>query len=262
MAKKAKGNLISQMYDKHKGTRRETIPDGKYVCQFRSLTLTDMDGEEPKARLNGVIARGDAKGKNVTKFYSFYDRTTKSGAEMDGEVEFVRFMEDLAMMGIDTTEYSLEDLESVVKEDKPLAQISVKSSGEWTNVSIIGEVEEDDDDDDEIEEEDDDEEDDEPAPKKPSPKKPTKPVDDDDEDEEEEEEEQEDDEDDEEEESAEPTKGASCMAKLKGMRKASVFTIKAVNKSKKTVDLIHDATGKAYPGVSWNEIEIDDEDEE
>lgn len=263
MAKSEKGPVFAKLYEKHAGTKRETIPDGKYVCQFRNLSL-QVDGDEPKARLNGTIVRGDAKGMSVTKFYSFYDRTTKNGTELSGETEVVRFMEDLAILGIDTAEVEYDELESVVKDDKPQAQISVKSNGDYINVSIIAPVDSEDDedeDDEEVEVDDEDEEEEEDEPVKPTKKapakKPTSKV------EEEEEEEEEDEDGDDEEEDDEPSlpeKGQSCLHKAKGMKKPSVFTIKSVNKTKKTVDLVHDATGKAYPGVAWSEIEIDDEE--
>ena len=262
MAKTGKGSLVHKMYEKHAGTKRDILPEGKYVAQFRTLTL-DLEGEEPKARLNGMIARGDVKGKNVTKFYNFADRTTKNGTEISGEQEFIRFMEDLAFLGIDTSEVDLEEIPTVIKEDKPLAQISVRVNGDYVNVSVIGSVEGDDEDDDDEDEEEEEEEETKPAPKsarpstKPAPKAEEEDNDDDDDDDDSDE-----DEEDEDEESAVPEKGMTCVARPKGMKKPSMFTIKTVNKTKKTVDLVHDATGKPYPGIAWSEIELSTDDDE
>lgn len=263
MAKSAKGNLVKTLYEKHAGAKRDVLPEGKFVAQFRALTL-EMDSDEPKARLNGVIARGENKGKQFTKFYRFDDRTTANGTEIDGEAEFIRFMEDLGALGIDTSEIKPEELASVVKEDKPLAQISIRVNGQYSNISILSPVEsdEDEDDADDQDDEDDDEEEEQEAPKpargrapaKPAAKAPEK-------DEEEDDEDDDADDDDDEEETAEPKKGDSCVAKPSGMKKPSLFTIKSVNKVKKTVDLVHDATGKAYPGVAWSAIELSEDDE-
>lgn len=269
MAKSAKGNLVKALYEKHAGAKRDVLPEGKFVAQFRALNL-EMDSDEPKARLNGVIARGENKGKQFTKFYRFDDRTTQNGTEIDGEAEFIRFMEDLGSLGIDTSEIKLEELASVVKEDKPLAQISIRVNGQYSNISILSPVESDEDDedaDDEGDDEEDDEEEDDdpkPAPKAARGRAPAKPAGKKaqvQEEEEEEEDDEEEDDDADDEESAEPKKGDSCVAKPSGMKKPSLFTIKSVNKAKKTVDLVHDATGKAYPGIAWSAIELSEDDE-
>lgn len=252
MAKSAKGAVVRKLYERHAGAKRELPPEGKFVAQFRNLTL-DIEGDEPKARVNGVIARGEFKGRQVTKFYRFDDRTTNNGTEISGEEEFVRFMEDMSALGIDTTEVEIDEIPSVIKEDKPLAQIQVRVNGQYANVSILSPV---DDDEDENDDEEEDEED-EKAPVSKSKSSMQK-----EEEEEEEDEDDDDDSDDDSEASAQPQKGDTCIAKPKGMRKPSLFTVKVVNVAKKTVDLVHDATGKAYPGVAWSEIEISDEDEE
>jgi len=180
-------------------------------------------------------------------------------------------MEDMAALGIDTNDYKYKELPDVVSEDKPTCIVNTKTNGQYANHYIQGvieedEEEEDEDDDVEADDDDDEEEEEEEKPKgkaKPKPKaKPSAKKEVEEEEEEEEEEESDDEEEEEEEEeTSEPTKGMMAVYKAKGAKKATAYKVMTVNKAKKTATLASVATGTKVENVSWDDFEVDSDDE-
>ena len=201
---------------------------------------------------------GSGKGVSVNKGHFFSDSVIKSGENKGNKItvesKLERFFIDLSrIVGYDTDDLSPEDLENVaadIRSSKPGVQLRVRYGNGYLNVWVNKGISESgmqeyvmDDEEEEIEEE-----------------EIAVPDDDDTLDNatvvETKEEETEEEEDEEETKDLEPAVGMFAIWRAPRMRDVEDFEILKVAKRAKTVDLKRDSTGKKYPGIAWDKIEL------
>tara|TARA_B100000749_G_C18364897_1_gene439163 strand:+ start:173 stop:1045 length:873 start_codon:yes stop_codon:yes gene_type:complete len=204
---------------------------------------------------------GSGKGVALNKGHFFSDSVIKSGSNKGDKItvesKLERFFIDLSrIVGYDTDDLSPEDLEGVsndIRGTKPGVQLRVRFANGYLNTWINKGISESEMQESAVEDEEEEIEEEEIA----------VPVDDDTLEtvkvvgkKEEENGEAEEEEEEEETKDLEPAVGMFAIWRAPRMRDVEDFEILKVAKRAKTVDLKRDSTGKKYPGIAWDKIEL------
>lgn len=266
-------SLLNKVWNKNKGRKRQSFPEGKKImCHVAKMTKKTDDDENETVSIQLITVGGpDSEGAEIPAKksgflrYQCYDRsgTGPNGDwERSGEEDVQRMMEDFALMGYNTKEYSFSDIMDDINGDEEELFVYVNASkgknSDYINIYLQGAVPDDelpeDDEEEEYEEDDEDEEEEDDDVEETDEEEEYEDEDGGEEDEEEEEE-YEDEEDEEEEEDFEPIKGMKVMAKPAKCRNFAEYKVTSVKKSTKVCILKRIKDEKVYKEVPFSAIE-------